>query len=98
MDVFSEVVVPSHGLDSVFDLVLNTSDHRTLDKAVLWRKALRTFGPGFSFSTSLLIDDSPRMISLFRSLGGHAYQYKEDHAFRAWLEETGFTEEMQNQR
>jgi hypothetical protein len=97
MDVFSEVVVPSHALDSVFDLVLNTSDHLTLDKSILWHKAFGSFGPEFSFSTSVLIDDSPRMISLFRSLGGHAYQYEGDPAFQAWLEETGFREEMQNQ-
>jgi FMN phosphatase YigB (HAD superfamily) len=97
MDVFSEVVVPSHELDAVFDLVLNTSDHRTLDKSMLWRKALGAFGPEFSFETSVLIDDSPRMISLFKSLGGHAYQYEGDPAFQAWLKETGFTGEMQNQ-
>jgi phosphoserine phosphatase len=96
MDVFSEVVVPSHGLDSVFDLVLNTSDHRTLDKSILWRKALDAFGPEFSFSTSVLIDDSPRMISLFRSLGGYAYQYEGDHAFQTWLEETGLSSELEN--
>ena len=97
MDVFSEVVVPAHELHSVFDLVLNTSDHRTLDKSILWRKALGTFGPEFSFATSVLIDDSPRMISRFRSLGGHAYQYEGDPAFQAWLDDTGFTEERQNQ-
>jgi len=90
MDVFSEIVVPAHGLDGVFDLVLNTSDHRTLDKSVLWRKAFGIFGHDFSFATSVLIDNSPRMISLFESLGGYAYQYENDLAFRAWLEETGF--------
>lgn len=93
MDVFSEVVVPAHELDYVFDLVLNTSDHRTLDKSILWRKALDAFGPEFSFPTSVLIDDSPRMISMFKSLGGYAYMYEGDAAFQAWLEETGFTEE-----
>ena len=97
MDVFTDIVVPAHGLDSVFDLVLNTSDHRTLDKSVLWKKALKSFGPEFSFAASVLIDDSPRMISLFESLGGHTYRYEDDHAFQAWLEETGFTKELQNQ-
>lgn len=97
MDVFTEVVVPSHGLDSLFDLVLNTSDHRTLDKSILWRKALGTFGSECSFATTLLIDDSPRMTSMFKSLGGHAYQYEGDTAFTAWLHQTGFEEEMQNQ-
>ena len=92
MDVFSEVVVPSHELDSVFDLVLNTADHRTLDKSILWRKAFGAFGPEFSFETSVLIDDSPKQISRFRSLGGHAYQYEGDQALQAWLEKTGFTQ------
>ncbi len=96
MDVFSEVVVPSHELGSLFDLVLNTSDHRTLDKSILWKKALKSFGPEFSFATSVLIDDSPRMISLFESLGGHTYRYEDDHAFQAWLEKTGFTKELQD--
>lgn len=96
MDVFTEVVVPAHSLDTLFDIVLNTSDYQTLDKSVLWRKALDAFGPGFSFGTSLLIDDSLRMVSLFRSLGGHAVQYDEDEAFQTWLEETGFAEDMQN--
>ncbi|MBN1472582.1 MAG: haloacid dehalogenase-like hydrolase [Syntrophaceae bacterium] len=75
MDVFTEVVVPAHGLDRMLDLVLNTSDHRTLDKSILWRKAFNTFGSKYSFSSALLIDDSPRMIALVRSLGGIAYQY-----------------------
>ena len=96
MDVFSEVVVPSHGLDAVFDIVFNTADHRTLDKSILWRKAFGAFGPEFSFATSVLIDDSPRMVSLFRSLGGHAYQYEGDPALQVWLEETGLANEMQN--
>ncbi len=94
MDVFSEVVVPSHKLDFVFDTVLNTSDYGTLDKRILWRKALNTFGPGFSFSTALLIEDNPRQVSLFRSLGGFAYQYKSDSALQRWLDITGFSEEF----
>ncbi len=96
MDIFTEVVVPAHGLDSIFDLVLNTSDHRTLDKRVLWRKALERFGPEFSFSSAILIEDSPAAVSRFKSLGGHAYRYEDDHAFQAWLKETGFTREVRD--
>lgn len=96
MDVFTEIVVPYHGLDTQFDLVLNTADHCTLDKSFLWRKALGTFGPEFSFAKSVLIDDSPKMISLFNSLGGHAYRYENEYAFEAWLQESGFTEKLQN--
>lgn len=93
MDVFSDIVVPAHRLDCLFDLVLNTADYRTLDKSILWRKALSEFGPEYSFATSVLIDDSPRMISHFRSLGGQAFQYEGDESFQMWLADTGFQED-----
>lgn len=89
MDVFTEVVVPAHGLDTLFDVVLNTADHRTLDKTILWRKAFENFGSDYSFSSSLLIEDNPRRVSLFESLGGFAYQYEGDAAFLTWLKEVG---------
>jgi FMN phosphatase YigB (HAD superfamily) len=92
MDVFTEVVVPAHDLGEVFDLILNTADHGTLDKCSLWRTALGTFGPVHAFSTALLIEDSPRMVSLFRSFGGWAYRYEGDEAFESWLHETGLSE------
>ncbi|MCP4641799.1 MAG: haloacid dehalogenase-like hydrolase [bacterium] len=90
MDVFTEVVVPAHGLDALFDIVLNTADHGTLDKDVLWRKAFATFGPEHTYASSLLIEDNPKMTALFESLGGNAHQYVEDGAFRMWLAEVGF--------
>ena len=96
MDVFSEVVVPAHDLRGVFDLVLNTADHGTLDKSTLWRKALAVFGSEHAFSSALLIEDSPRMITLFESLGGFAHQYQGDEAFQRWLAATGWQTEMQN--
>ena len=96
MDILTEVVVPAHGLDKVFDLVLNTADHHTLDKRVLWRKALNIFGPEHSFTSTLLVEDSLKMVELFESLGGYAYRYEGDEALQAWLEETGFAEEMQD--
>ena len=90
MDVFTDIVVPAHRLDCLFDLVLNSADFRTLDKSVLWRKAFDEFGAQHSFATSLLIDNCPRMISLFRSLGGQAFQYEGDESFQIWLADTGF--------
>ena len=59
---------------------------------------LAAFGPDFSFTSALLIEDSPKMVSLFESLGGHACRYEGDQALHAWLEENGFTEELQNLR
>lgn len=88
MDIFTDVVVPAHALDTLFDVVLNTADHRTLDKHVLWRAAFDSFGPGYSFNSSLLIEDNPKMTTLFNTLRGHAYQYHSDDRLRAWLLET----------
>ncbi len=85
MDVFTEVVVPANGLEAQFDIVLNTADHGTLDKGILWRRAFEFFGPGYSFDSALLIEDSPEMVLLFQSLGGFAYRYEGDQDFLAWL-------------
>lgn len=90
MDVFSEIVVPSHSLSIVFDVVVNTSDFGTLEKEVLWQEAFHRLGDGITFSNSLLIDDSPRMISIFRDMGGAAHQYTNDSEFQHWLAGNGF--------
>jgi FMN phosphatase YigB (HAD superfamily) len=85
MDVFSQIVVPSHSLSSIFDVIVNTSDFGTLKKDVLWQEAFRRLGDGITFSNSLLIDDSPLMVSMFRDMGGVAHQYTNDGEFQAWL-------------
>ena len=89
MDVFTEVVVPSHSLGSIFDVIVNTSDFGTLKKEMLWQEAFRRLGNGVTFSNSLLIDDSPRMVSMFRDMGGVAHQYTNDIEFHAWLVRNG---------
>jgi phosphoserine phosphatase len=92
MDVFTEVVVPAHGLDSLFDLVLNTADHQTLDKRCLWRRAFDAFGPDYEYASALLIEDNPERVADFRSLGGYAYRYHGDTAFSSWVGATGLLE------
>ena len=84
MDVFTEIVAPAHGLDRLFDLVLNSADHGTLDKRSLWDKAFEAFGPEHAYATSLLIEDNPGMVALFESQGGIAYRYEGDAAFQVW--------------
>jgi hypothetical protein len=86
MDVFSEVVVPAHGLDRVFDVILNTADYRELRKEVLWDGAFALLGDGLGYSNSLLIEDGPAEPARFRARGGHAYQYTDDTHFGAWLQ------------
>lgn len=85
MDIFTDVVVPAHSLESMFDLVLNTADFGVLDKGVLWRYAFDTFGPGHDYGSALLIEDSPDAIANFRLRGGAAYQCMDDMAFANWL-------------
>ena len=85
MDVFTQIVVPSHSLSSVFDVIVNTSDLGTLKKEVLWQEAFRRLGDEINFPNSLLIDDSPQMVSMFRDLGGVAYRYTNDSEFQNWL-------------
>jgi len=90
MDVFTEVIVPSHSLQTVFDVIMNTADIGTLEKEVLWQQALHELRDGASFSNSLLIDDSAPMVSLFAELGGAAYQYVGDDELRRWALLNGF--------
>ena len=90
MDVFTEVIVPSHTLESMFDVIVNTADIGTLEKDLLWQQAFDALPDGVSFSNSLLIDDSATMVSLFSELGGTAYQYGHDDELRKWAILNGF--------
>lgn len=95
MDVFTEVVVPAHDLDRLFDVVPNTADRGTLDKRVLWRDAIDTFGTEYTFASTLLIEDNPGMVELFEALGGYAYRYQGDKALHDWLKSTGFASQLE---
>jgi FMN phosphatase YigB (HAD superfamily) len=85
MDVFSETIVPAHGLDEVFHAIVNSADYGTLDKTMLWQHAFDLLGEGCTFANSLLIEDSRANVEHFRALGGQAYQYTDDASLRAWL-------------
>ncbi len=61
-------------------------------KSILWQKAFAPSGNEHSFTFALLIEDSPEMVAPFESLGGCAYRYQEEDAFRTWLAETGRVE------
>ena len=84
-DVFNEVVVPAHGLDKVFDVIVNSCDCGTGDKDELWPIAFERLGGGCGYSNSLLIEDTYHQVDRFRELGGVAYQYAGDAAFVGWL-------------
>jgi FMN phosphatase YigB (HAD superfamily) len=90
MDVFTKIVVPLHGLNNVFDVILNTSDYHELNKQVLWEKAFELVGNGISYKDCLLIEDGEKQPVLFRQLGGTALQYENDHQFEQWLQQNGW--------
>jgi FMN phosphatase YigB (HAD superfamily) len=83
-DVFTDVVVPSHGLDQVFDVIVNSADHGDGAKEALWPKAFEALGPELGYHNSLLIEDSLGEVERFRSLGGLAYQYVGEESFFRW--------------
>lgn len=80
MDIFTRVVVPAHGFDQVFDIVVNSADHGTEDKNVLCEIAFSQLD-GCTFENSLLIDDGAGVIDAFRARGGMGYQFTTDEAF-----------------
>ena len=90
MDVFSSVIVPSHGLDRLFDVILNTFDYRELDKEVLWPIAFERLGVEFGYDNSLLIEDSSDNVARFRAHGGQAYRFQDDERFVEWLTSVGW--------
>jgi len=88
MDIFSQVVVPSMGFDYVFDVIVNSADHRHDDKMMLWEYAFSQLD-GCDFANSLLIDDNAKYVEYFRAHGGMAYQYTGDEDFARWLKGGG---------
>jgi hypothetical protein len=85
MDVFTKVVIPSHGLHDVFDVILNTFDYHELRKERLWPIAFQRLGNDIHYGNSLLIEDGDVEPAKFRELGGYAYQYSTDELFLEWL-------------
>jgi len=78
MDVFTEVVVPRHGYDRLFDVIVNSADHGTIDKTQLWPRAFAALGAGVGYANSLLIDDSEHQVLSFRAKGGSAIRYLDE--------------------
>lgn len=86
-DIFTEVVAPAHGLDKVFQVIVNSADYGHTCKEVLFRKAFELLGAGYAFPNSLLIDDSEGAVDCFEKLGGIACRYAGDAAFCEWVRE-----------
>ena len=91
MDVFTEFVVPAHGLADKFDVIINSFDYKELDKSVLWAIAFEFLGGGIGYHQSLLIEDGQKNVERFRESGGYACRYENDEQLTRWLNLKGWT-------
>ncbi|MFA5864065.1 MAG: hypothetical protein WC975_05185 [Phycisphaerae bacterium] len=90
MDVFTEIVVSSHKLDTIFDVIVNSADYGYKgQKEMLWNKAFELLGPDYCYANSFLIEDGQDCPKRFRELGGQAYQYTDDCMFKEWWKTSG---------
>ncbi len=85
MEVFTEIVVPTHRLDQVFDTIVNASNYGEGRKEVFWPIAFAQLGPDYTYANSLLIEDRRGNVGRFSALGGVAHHYTSDRELLRWL-------------
>lgn len=90
IDLFTTFVVPTYGLDRIFDVIVNSADQHTDDKRILWDRALKKLCGVVDYSNTLLIEDGEKWPAEFEKSGGTAYRYLNDAKFRTWLQEVGY--------
>ncbi len=77
MDVFTEITVPNHHLNMLFNVIINSADYGMLKRdkdSKLFDIALTALGE--KIENSLMIDDSKSTIELYKKKGGHGFVYK----------------------
>ena len=77
-DIFSTVVVPYYGLDSLFDVIVNSCHHGTLDKVELSLPLFDRYQGEIGFHNALLIDNSQHHLDRFAAQGGATYLFTTD--------------------
>jgi FMN phosphatase YigB (HAD superfamily) len=85
IDIFNDIIVPDLGLKELFHSIVNSCDHKTVNKEDLWPLVFSKVGGNVSYQNSLLIENSERNVGIFRRLGGFAFQYRDDRAFGEWV-------------
>ncbi|MGB1253346.1 MAG: hypothetical protein ACPG8W_22225 [Candidatus Promineifilaceae bacterium] len=88
-DIFSDVVVPHYRLDTQFDVIVNSCDYGTLDKAELSQHVFAHYNNSVGFHNSLLIDNSQTHLDSFAAQGGATYLFTDDATFQADLLQNG---------
>ncbi len=80
-DLFAELVVPAHGLDDVFDVLVTSCAEGTDDKVVLCERALERLGFEGPRSEALLIDNRADLVAAWEATGGAGYTFTGDDRF-----------------
>ena len=86
MDIFTKITIPSHQLDTLFDVIINSADHGILkkdDNGKLFDIALATLGE--KIENSLMVDDSESTVELYRQKGGQGFVYKNPAELKSFL-------------
>lgn len=76
MDVFTNITIPSHQLNVLFDVIINSADYGLLkkdDNGKLFDIALASLDE--KIENSLMIDDSDSTIKLYGQKGGQGFRY-----------------------
>jgi phosphoglycolate phosphatase-like HAD superfamily hydrolase len=84
-DLFADFVVPAHGLDDVFDVIVMSFEELTDDKPALCEIALDRLGFTGPRSDALLIDNRRDLVEAWRDVGGSGYWFQSDQQLRADL-------------
>lgn len=84
-DLFADFVVPAHGLDDLFDVIVMSFEELTDDKPTLCDIALDRLGFTGPRSDALLIDNRRDLVEAWRDVGGTGYWFQSDQQLRADL-------------
>lgn len=90
MDIFTQITIPNHQLDTLFDVIINSADHGILkkdDNGRLFDVALTALGE--KIENSLMIDDSESTIELYKQKGGHGIVYRNITELELFLQTQG---------
>jgi len=83
--LFSDTIVPAHGLGRYADVIVTSWEEGTNDKATLCSVALERLGAAFAPEAALLIDNKSTAVEAWRARGGLGYVFTTAQAFAADL-------------
>lgn len=86
IDVFDTIIVPYKKLDTIFSLIINSSNfgcRKYERQGFLFDIALNRMNHK-NYKTALLVDNSDKSCAAFKRKGGYAYRYHDKDSFMNW--------------